>query len=144
MMGTTQLDITQLAAKVDQLVKQLAAIAPRHWKGNCPPDPHHFDAGSIQADASLDAVAKTVTLRFRFTDGGAPHEVAATMRWDQIGIRGGADVVTVDGVQLSGADCVIGHREGLEGLHWYARIVCEFRGTLPTGAPVRYRFDGDL
>jgi hypothetical protein len=39
---------------------------------------------------------------------------------------------------------VIGHREGLEGLHWYARIVCEFRGNLPTGAPVHYRFDGDL
>jgi hypothetical protein len=142
--STTQLDVTQIAVKLDQFVKKFATIAPKQWKGNCPPDTRHFDAGSIHADASLDAEAKTVTLRFRFSDDGTPHEVAATMQWDQIGIRGGKDIVTVDGVPLAGADCVIGHREGLEGFHWYARIVCEFRGHLPTGASVHYRFDGDL
>jgi hypothetical protein len=143
-MATTLLDAEALAAKVEQIAKKIVQVAPRHWKGNRPPDPRHFDDGSIQAAASIDSAQQTVTVRFRFTDGGEPHEVVATMRWDQIGVRGGADIVTVDGVQLVAGDCVIGHREGLEGLHWYTRIVCEFRGTLPTGAPAHYRFDGDI
>jgi len=138
------LDLAQLAEKVDGLVKKIVAIAPKDWKGNCPPDTHHFDAGSINPQAYVDGNAQKVRVTFDYSDAGVVHTIDAVMPWDQVGIRGGADQITVDGVALSGADFVIGHREGLEGLHWYTRIVCEFRGTLPTGAPVHFRFDGEF
>lgn len=140
-------DLTQILAKVQDLVRKVNAILPTDWKGNDAPNPHHFDAGSIVPSASLDIPAQHAALTFAFKDGGVAHTIVAQLPFSAI--ASGADPthatqIVLDGETEQAGRVVFGHREGLEFPNWYVRLVVEFRFTDASGTAHDYRFDGDL
>jgi hypothetical protein len=136
----TVLDLVQLQAKAEEIAKKFKAIVK--WKGNDAPNTHHWDAGSIVPDAGVDAPSKKVWVKMAFKDGGVEHAIEGRMDWDKIGIPAGGDWIALDGVEMSGADFILSHREGLEGLSVYFRAILEFHFTDGAGNAHDYRFDG--
>lgn len=137
-------NLMHLLQEVTSLVSKLKGISPKHWKGNDAPKGHHWDAGSIVADAGLNLADQTFWVSFKFTDGGIAHEIKAVMPVTAPGTPGGGDVITLDGQVMQNADFVVGSRIGLDGSGFYHRVICEFKFNDSTGNKHDYRFDGDL
>ncbi len=135
------IDASVLLEKAQALIAKIGEI--KHWKGNFAPKKEHFPPESIQAEAGIDPAAQKFWIAFAFEDGGVQHTVKSFMQIDQPGTPGGNDVIQYDGEEVTADDFVLGHREGVEGFNFYARMVCEFRFTL-NGEKYDIRFDGDL
>ena len=136
-------DISKYIHDIEGKVRQILVIAPKHWKGNYPPETHHFDEGSIVFSADVDAASQKAFIAFSYADSGTQHVVQANLNV-------GGDLqphwtVTLDGTALPGeAHVVFTHRNGLEGFNLYERAVVIIGHPSIPGGEHTIRFDGDL
>jgi hypothetical protein len=138
------MNVPALIALAQKYAAEIQKIAPHNWKGNEDGQTHHFDAGSISAQVGVDALAQKVTVDFKYTDAGTPHEISAVVPIAEVGKRGPDEVVTVDGAATTSGAFVVGTRWGIDHTGFYHRLIVEFRFTDAAGKSHTVRFDGDL
>src|ERR1051326_6302672 len=109
------------------------------WVGNWAPNPQHFDPDTIHCDAGIEPGTQRVWFAHSFVDlDGRPRHVRASMDATKIGVKGGNDVITIDGQDVQGDDFTIAAKFGWWGL----RFAFEYHWTDSSGQKIDLRFDG--